>query len=56
MLGFDKTEDFLAAIGYGDINTQQIASKVLQSERGRAEKEALEPLSQPRRRTGDQHD
>jgi GTP pyrophosphokinase len=30
---FDNVDDFLAAIGCGDINTQQIATKVLQAER-----------------------
>ncbi len=32
LFGFDKVEDFLAAIGQGDINTQQIASKVIEQE------------------------
>ncbi len=30
---YEKTEDFLAAIGYGDINSHQIATKVLEAER-----------------------
>jgi len=29
---YDKVEDFLAAIGFGDINTQQIATRVLPDE------------------------
>jgi len=30
---FDKVDDLLAAIGYGDINAQQIAAKLVQAER-----------------------
>jgi len=30
---FDKVEDLLAAIGYGDINVQQIAAKLIEAER-----------------------
>ncbi len=37
----DNLEDFLAAIGYGDINSQQIATKVLDYER--REQERLAP-------------
>ncbi|MGC8827738.1 MAG: GTP diphosphokinase, partial [Anaerolineae bacterium] len=37
--GYDKADDFLAAIGYGDINSQQIATKVLAGERLRAQQE-----------------
>ncbi len=33
LFGHEKTDDFYAAIGFGDINTQQIASKVLDAER-----------------------
>jgi GTP pyrophosphokinase len=33
LFGFERTDDFLAAIGYGDLNTQQIASKVLETQR-----------------------
>ena len=42
--GYDKVDDFLAAIGYGDINSQQIATKVLASERERAGPEFPETL------------
>jgi len=45
LLGYEKADDLLAAIGYGDINSQQIATKVLSSERDRTEKEVLETLS-----------
>lgn len=45
LFGFDKLDDFLAAIGYGDINSQQIATKVLASERERAEQEALSTVT-----------
>ncbi|RMF28087.1 MAG: GTP diphosphokinase [Chloroflexi bacterium] len=33
LFDYEKTEDFLAAIGYGDINSHQIATKVLEAER-----------------------
>lgn len=39
---FDELEDFLAAIGYGDINSQHIATKVLEQER--REQERLAPF------------
>lgn len=35
---FEKLEDFFAAVGYGDINTQQIAQRVLDAERKDREK------------------
>ncbi len=38
---YDELEDFLAAIGYGDINSQHIAAKVLEYER--REQERLAP-------------
>ena len=33
MFGHEKTDDLYAALGFGDLNTQQIASKVLDMER-----------------------
>ena len=36
---FDDVDDFLAKVGYGDINAQQIAIKVLEAEREEREKE-----------------
>jgi GTP pyrophosphokinase len=33
LFNYDKPDDFLAAIGYGDINSQQIAQRVLEHER-----------------------
>ncbi len=39
---YEELEDFLAAIGYGDINSQHIATKVLEYER--RELERLSPL------------
>jgi len=53
LFGFDKLDDFLAAIGCGDINAQQIATKVLQAQREEHEEElklpevAPPPLSTP---------
>ena len=42
LFSIEKVDDFLAAIGYGDINSQQIAKKVLEIER--REQERLSPL------------
>jgi (p)ppGpp synthase/HD superfamily hydrolase len=39
---YEELDDFLAAIGYGDINSQHIATKVLDYER--REQERLAPL------------
>jgi guanosine-3',5'-bis(diphosphate) 3'-pyrophosphohydrolase len=46
LFGYKDTDDFLAAIGYGDINGQQIATKVLTSERERAEQAVLETITE----------
>ena len=40
---FDDVDDFLAKVGYGDINAQQIAIKVLEAERAEEEEEKAEP-------------
>ncbi len=48
LFGIEKVDDFLAAIGYGDINSQHIAQRVL--ERERKEQERLASLGRPRRR------
>lgn len=34
LFGIDETDDFLAQIGFGDIHTQQIATKILEMDRG----------------------
>jgi guanosine-3',5'-bis(diphosphate) 3'-pyrophosphohydrolase len=47
---YDKLEDFLAALGYGDINSQQIGTRIIEAERQeRAKEEALKlpVISQP---------
>ena len=36
---YDKLDDFLAAIGYGEVNTQQIAQRLLENERREREEE-----------------
>ena len=56
MFGFDKVEDLFAAIGQGDINTQQIATKVMEVERKNQPKPVLElppapPVLQPSSKT-----
>ncbi len=40
---FEDVDDFLAKVGYGDINAQQIAIKVLEAERAEEEEEKAEP-------------
>ena len=47
LFGFSKMDDFLAAIGCGDINAQQIATKVLQAEREEHEEELKLPEVAP---------
>jgi RelA/SpoT family (p)ppGpp synthetase len=42
LLGYDKLEDFLAAIGAGDITGSQISQKVLEDERRRQEEQKTE--------------
>ena len=39
LFGYDKVDDFYAALGFGDINTQQVASKVL--DMGRKDKDGI---------------
>ncbi len=47
LLKFDKVEDFLAAIGYGDINAQQIAARLIEAEREEEEPEMPEAAPPP---------
>ncbi len=47
LFGFGKVDDFLATIGCGDINAQQIATKVLQAEREEHEEELKLPEVAP---------
>ena len=47
LFGFGKMDDFLAAIGCGDVNAQQIATKVLQTEREEHEEELKLPEVAP---------
>lgn len=50
--GFEKVDDFLEAVGYGGINSQQLATKVLELERERQaeEEEVALPVELPRKR------
>ncbi len=45
LFDFEKLEDFLAAIGFGDVNSQQIAGKIAEV-RGRTEEEDI-PVEPP---------
>lgn len=45
---YDKTEDFLAAIGFGNINSQQIASRIMDAQsQAQAAPESLSPAPVP---------
>ncbi len=44
LFGYEKVDDFLAAIGFGDVNSQQLAQRVLDRERKDKEKEQEEEL------------
>ncbi len=44
---YEKVEDFLAAIGYGDVNSQHIATKLLDNERREQQQVALESGLRP---------
>ena len=46
-LKFDKVEDLMAAIGYGDINTQQVAAKLIEAEKEEEEPELPEVAPPP---------
>ncbi|MCB0115509.1 MAG: bifunctional (p)ppGpp synthetase/guanosine-3',5'-bis(diphosphate) 3'-pyrophosphohydrolase, partial [Caldilineaceae bacterium] len=47
LVGFEKTDDFMAAIGYGDVNTQTIAQKIIEHERSLQP----QPINLPNRET-----
>ena len=47
LLKFDKVEDFLAAIGYGDINVQQVAARLIEAEKEEKEPELPEAAPPP---------
>jgi len=47
LLKFDKVEDLMAAIGYGDINTQQVAAKLIEAEEEEEEPELPEAAPPP---------
>jgi len=51
LFGYSELDDFLAAIGSGDINSQQIATRVLEAEREQEEKltegETAEAVTEP---------
>jgi GTP diphosphokinase / guanosine-3',5'-bis(diphosphate) 3'-diphosphatase len=49
LFNVDKTEDLLAQIGFGDINTQHIATKILEMERSQAEAAAEPVVARPAR-------
>ena len=46
--GYESVDDFLAAIGYGDVNSQQIATKALTGERAKAEQQVIQTLTEHR--------
>lgn len=44
---FDDTEEFLAKVGFGDVSTQHVASRLLEAERARAPEPEPEPAPSP---------
>jgi GTP pyrophosphokinase len=48
MFGYESVDDFLAAIGYGDVSSQSIATKVLTRERERNEQQVIATLTEHR--------
>jgi GTP pyrophosphokinase len=47
---YDKVEDFFAAVGYGDINSQQLATRIIEAERQeKKEQEKFQPSVVPSR-------
>ena len=50
--GFEDLDDFLAAIGYGDVTSQTIAQRVIEHERSQqSEEEPEQPVKRPPQRT-----
>ncbi len=47
LFGPDKLEDFLARVGFGDINSQQIASKIAETRPSEVEQEPPPPVPTP---------
>lgn len=41
---FNKADDFLAAVGYGDINVHQLSTRILEAEREKEKEEGAEEL------------
>lgn len=61
LFSYDKVDDFLAAIGYGDINSQHLATRVLEAERREHERRMWEERPweaaiTPSRHNGNQDD
>lgn len=42
LFNYDKLDDFLAAVGYGDVNSQQLATRVMEAERREQERRQLQ--------------
>jgi GTP pyrophosphokinase len=47
LLGYDKAEDLMVAIGAGDINSSQIATHILETERQNHRESLIESMLQP---------
>jgi|YNPBryBLVA2012_1023415.scaffolds.fasta_scaffold05000_5 RelA/SpoT family (p)ppGpp synthetase len=47
LFDYDKTEDFLAAVGFGDLNSQQITARVTEMQRREAQAQATLPPPAP---------
>ncbi len=47
LMGYEKVDDLLAAIGYGDINAQQITNRLMQEEQAKRREEKSDLLAPP---------
>jgi guanosine-3',5'-bis(diphosphate) 3'-pyrophosphohydrolase len=47
LFNYERVEDFMVAIGAGDINSSQIATRILETERQLSKKQMLETMLQP---------
>ncbi|MBZ0302846.1 MAG: TGS domain-containing protein, partial [Anaerolineae bacterium] len=55
LFGYDRAEDLMVAVGAGDINSSQIATRILETERQQTKREMIESMLQPTPRPSPLH-
>ncbi len=55
LFNYEKVDDFMVAIGAGDINSSQIAMRILETERQQQKKDLIEEMLQPKPRPAPLH-